>query len=81
MIGFNLPTFVCGVGSVLEVYPVPHLYNFQRHMPELSDAQRLAGDWNRVGQALYTALDAVAGEPHEQEEEQAARAEPSDARR
>lgn len=55
----RLPLFLSGMGSSLEIYPVPHVYPFQRHLPELNDAQRLASDWYRVGHALYSAIGVV----------------------
>jgi hypothetical protein len=47
------------MGSVLEVYPVPHVYTIRRSFEGLSDAQRLALDWYLVGNALYSAINSL----------------------
>ena len=52
----TMPIFFAGMGSALEVCPLPFLYNIQRPFGDLSDGQRLASDWLRVGHALYTSL-------------------------
>jgi hypothetical protein len=57
-----MPLFLAGIGSALEIYPVPHAYIVRRPFQGLSDAQLLASDWNRVGQALYSAMNVVAPE-------------------
>jgi hypothetical protein len=52
----TIPFFVCGVGSVLEMYPVPMAYHVERPSATMTDAQRLASDWQRVGRALSAAM-------------------------
>jgi hypothetical protein len=54
---YSIPLFIGGIGCALEVYPVPHLYVIRSEWGSLTDAQRLASDWYRVGHALYSALD------------------------
>jgi hypothetical protein len=56
---YTLPIFLGGVGSALEVFPVPHLYKVRRFPEGLNDAQRLALDWYLVGHALYSAIDST----------------------
>ena len=55
----KLPLFLGGMGSVLEVYPVPHVYTFRRQFDSLNDAQRLAMDWYLVGHALYSVINST----------------------
>lgn len=62
MLGHTLPIFVAGIGSALEVYPVPLLYPIRRHFDGLTDAQLLASDWYRVGHALYSAMGSAGAE-------------------
>lgn len=76
----TIPMFLCGMGSVLEIYPVPYLYQFHRHRPDLSDAQRLANDWRRVGEAMYSAMGSLSPEQageQAQQEKPAATGEPA----
>jgi|GEM_PF-4346539 len=53
----SLGFFLAGIGSALEVYPIPHLQPIGRQFSGMTDAQRLLSDWNRVGQALCSAID------------------------
>jgi hypothetical protein len=62
MLPQTLPIFLSGVGSVLEVCPVPHVYQVRSIFAGLTDSQRLASDWYRVGYALYSAIGVVASE-------------------
>ena len=52
----TMPLFLAGFGSALEIYPLPHVYIVRRPFSGLSDAQLIASDWNRVGQAMYSAM-------------------------
>jgi hypothetical protein len=54
-----LPIFLSGVGSSLELWPLPQSRIVTRMHPQLTDAQRLASDWQRVGHALYSAIEKV----------------------
>jgi len=51
-----LLSFVRGMGSVLQICPARHVYSIPRFGGELTDAQRLASDWNRVGHAMYSVI-------------------------
>jgi len=55
MLRHVIPIFFSGIGSALEVYPVPLLYPIRRYFDGLTDSQLLASDWYRVGHALYSA--------------------------
>ncbi len=68
-----LTTFFCGIGNALEIFPVPHVYEVRRPFAGYSDAQLIASDWNRVGQAFYAAMDATVRETAGVEEEEAGR--------
>ena len=57
MLRYTIPLFVAGMGSALEVYPVPHQYIVRSIWGGLGDGQRLASDWYRVGHALYSTID------------------------
>jgi hypothetical protein len=48
--------FASGVGSILEFYPLKYRRSFQRPVPHLTDAQRLAIDWHRVGSYLAASI-------------------------
>jgi hypothetical protein len=52
----KLPFFLGGIGSVLDLYPVPHTYTIRRPFEGLNDAQRLALDWYLVGHSLYSVI-------------------------
>jgi hypothetical protein len=67
----TIPIFLAGVGSAIEVYPVPYLYTIRRPFDGLTDGQLLASDWHRVGQALYSAMGSVCSEIADVEKEQA----------
>jgi hypothetical protein len=56
MVQMTKSLFLSGIGCSLELYPVPHVYIIQRPFGPLTDAQRLASDWHRVGHALYSAM-------------------------
>ncbi len=56
---YTVPIFFAGMGSALEIYPVPHVYTIRRFPDGLSDAQRLASDWYRVGHALYSVMNST----------------------
>lgn len=47
---------MAGIGSALEVYPVPVTFAVRRYWEGLTDAQRLASDWHRVGRAIYSVI-------------------------
>jgi hypothetical protein len=49
-------SFARGMGSVLQIYPARHVYSIPRVGGELTDAQRLASDWDRVGHAMYSVI-------------------------
>jgi hypothetical protein len=67
---FTLPIFLVGIGSALDVFPASVVHTVQRPFAGYSDAQLLASDWYRVGQAFYGAMsELTAGVPHVQEEE------------
>ena len=55
-----VPVFLQGLGSALEIAPAASLFPFQRLNPDLSDGQRLASDWQRVGNAMRSAIAQVA---------------------
>ena len=65
---YTFPSFVGGMGSALEIYPVPHTYVIRSPFAKLTDAQRLASDWYRVGRALYYALDVAKSERRVEEQ-------------
>jgi hypothetical protein len=50
----HLKNFVKGVGSVLDIAPSEH---FSRRIPKGSDADRLQGDLQRIGQDMYRSMD------------------------
>jgi hypothetical protein len=58
--------FLAGVSSVLEVYPVPQRIVVHRFPQGLTDAQRLATDWYRVGQSLYASIGKIGVEEQKQ---------------
>lgn len=58
----KLPFFLGGMGSVLDLYPVPHTYTIRRQHEGLTDAQRLALDWYLVGHSLYSVIGASSSE-------------------
>lgn len=58
----RLPFFMSGMGSVLEIYPAPHVRTFRRQYDGLNDAQRLALDWYRVGYDLFSVMNSSAAE-------------------
>ena len=62
MLRYTVPLFVAGMGSALELCPLPYRVVVQRQFVGLSDAQRLASDWYRVGYALYSSIDAISAE-------------------
>ena len=59
MMSYKTSFFVAGIGSALEVYPIPITIAVRRQCPEATDAQRLASDWYRVGTAIYSAMEPV----------------------
>ena len=59
MMSFRASFFVSGIGSALEVYPLPVTITARRHCPDATDAQRLASDWYRVGWAINSAMDSL----------------------
>lgn len=59
MMTYTKSYFVSGIGSALEVYPIPIAFAPRRHCPEATDAQRLASDWYRVGRAIYSTMEAL----------------------
>lgn len=71
MASFFGAVFLSGFGSALDVYPQPVQLSISRLHPTLSDHQRLASDWNRVGYAMRNAL---GKEISEQQAQQAATA-------
>jgi hypothetical protein len=50
--------FLSGMGSAVEIYPSPVMVVITRPDPNASDADRIASDWRRVGQALSNAIEA-----------------------
>jgi hypothetical protein len=70
VIGYRLPLFVAGIGSALEIYPIPHIFQFQRPFAGLTDDQLLASDWYRVGRALQKALNSQDAETSRGEEQE-----------
>jgi hypothetical protein len=68
---YTIPLFVSSIGSALDFYPVPFLFNVRRPHAGFTDAQLLASDWNRVGQALYSSMNSAireaANEPKSKE--------------
>lgn len=55
----TIPLFISSIGSALDFYPVPFLFEVRRPHYGFSDAQLLASDWNRVGQAIYCSMNSV----------------------
>jgi hypothetical protein len=66
---YTLPFFLAGMGSALEVWPAPCLFPVRRYPDGLTDAQRLASDWYRVGHSLYSAIGSLNAEKTGGEEE------------
>lgn len=48
--------FLAGIGGALEVYPLPIRFSVRQPSAGLTDAQRLASDWYRVGGAIRSAI-------------------------
>ena len=54
---YTFPFFLSGIGSALEVYPLPITFQHTQYSQDTTDAQRLASDWYRVGWAIYSAIE------------------------
>ena len=69
MLRYTLPFFLSGFGSALEICPIQRLYPIRRYTDGLTDSQRLASDWYRVGYSIYSAIGAVPAEKNGGKEE------------
>ena len=58
------------MGSALEIYPVPHTYTIKSYYGGLSDTQKIASDWYRVGSAFYSIMNSGAENSSVEEKEQ-----------
>jgi hypothetical protein len=54
---YTIPYFFAGIGSTLELFPLPIVFKGSPLSEGTSDAQRIASDWYRVGWAIYSAIE------------------------
>lgn len=55
--GKKLKNFLEGVGGILQIAPSAPSVMVRPHFLCVSDSQRLASDWDRVGLHLHRAID------------------------
>lgn len=69
-----MPIFTAGMGSALEVAPVPFHYPIASPVSGIADAQKLASDWLRVGHSLFASMRSVDQEKLSEERQEATQA-------
>lgn len=60
--GKVIKEFLVGAGSVLQLCPPTNLTPVRPDFMRVSDAERMASDWQRVGSHLQRAIDKVSPE-------------------
>jgi hypothetical protein len=74
MLRLTMPIFVSGIGSAMEVSPVPFHYPIASPVSGISDSQKLASDWLRVGHSLYASMRSEDAEKLSEERQETAEA-------